>query len=83
MTEILIKPMPLWMRTTPERLWPRTPPIFSDLGPEGPTDADRELARELFRALDEQSQKWYGRHCLWLLRTGKSKRKPKRRANEV
>lgn len=58
MTTVIIKPMSEWMRKTPTRWWPMPPPIFPD-GP--PTEEDIALARELFAALDPQSQEWYRR----------------------
>lgn len=60
MVDVVIKPMPLAWRKIPVRLRPCTFPIF----PDGePTDADRELARELFQALDPESQDWYRHYC--------------------
>ena len=62
MVEVKIVPMPMWMRRTPQRLWPHFPPIFTGLQPgEQPSEADKELARELFQALDEESKAWYRR----------------------
>jgi hypothetical protein len=51
-----INPLPLWCRKIPRRLWPGFPPPF----PDGtPTPDDIEEARELYLALDPQSQWWY------------------------
>ena len=55
-----ISPMPLGYKKIPARLRPGTPPVFPD-GP--PTDADRALARDLFRELDPGSQGWYRTNC--------------------
>jgi len=38
------------------RFVPGPPPIFTD---GDPTPADVELARELFKALDDDSKRWY------------------------
>ena len=54
-----VKPMPEKHRKLPKIYRPQTPPIFQDCGPEGPTDEDRKLARELFSLLDPESQAWY------------------------
>lgn len=58
MTTVEIKPVPEWMRKTPVKWWPLPPPIFLDCPP---SDDDIELARELFEALDPESQTWYRR----------------------
>lgn len=48
--------MPPTIRDIPPRFRPMPPPIF----PYGdPAPADIELARELFLALDLESQRWY------------------------
>jgi len=38
---------------------PQHPPIFPDCGPEGPTESEKALARELFQLLDDESKDWY------------------------
>jgi hypothetical protein len=58
MAEVKIIPASASLRKIPMRLWPLHPPIFQ--GGE-PTEDDRQLARELFLALDEESQAWYRR----------------------
>jgi hypothetical protein len=55
MANVNISPMPLWARALPRRMRPTPPPIFDS----EPTPADIELARELFDALDPDSQDWY------------------------
>jgi hypothetical protein len=56
MNEIRIAPMPRAYLEIPPRLRPMPPPIFTN----GDPSADDEiLARELFRALDPESQAWY------------------------
>ena len=56
MATVNIVPMPLYWRGKSSKYRPMPPPIF----PEGPaTEDDIELARELFKALDEESQAWY------------------------
>lgn len=57
MKTVNIVPLPAWARAT--RFRPQHPPVFPD-GP--PTPEERELARELFQALDADSQEWYRRH---------------------
>jgi len=48
--------MPEWCRKVSPRLRPAHPPVF----PDGePTPQDRELALELWRALDVESRRWY------------------------
>ena len=56
MATINIIPMPLYCRKIKPLYRPMPPPVFQD-GP--PTEEDKELARELFKALDEESQAWY------------------------
>ena len=56
---VCIIPMPDKFRKIPKRLQPYHPPIFTDCGPGGPSDDDKALARELFKALDAESQDWY------------------------
>jgi len=51
-------PLPSWALKLSPRLWPQTPPLFDG----DPTEDDRELARELFAALDPDSQAWYRSH---------------------
>lgn len=53
---VKIQPMPGCIRDLPPWLRPMTPPVFPD---EPPTNDDRALARELFQALDQESQEWY------------------------
>ena len=58
MATVNIKPMPATYRSIPEKFRPCHPPVF----PDGkPSAEDVELARELFRELDEESKAWYGR----------------------
>lgn len=58
MAKVDIKPMPQGYRKISAKYRPQYPPIF----PDGtPTDDDIVLARELFAALDEESQEWYRR----------------------
>lgn len=53
-----IAPMPQSIREIAERWRPAPPPIF----PHGaPSDADRALALDLWRALDPDSRRWYWR----------------------
>lgn len=59
MTTVHILPMPEKFRDIPPIFRPRTPPIFQDIGPEGITEDDRQLARELFKLLDDESKEWY------------------------
>jgi hypothetical protein len=62
MAQVRIKPMPEAYRNVPKRLWCQHPPIF--LLEEGETkvsDEDIQLARELFKLLDDQSKAWYRR----------------------
>jgi hypothetical protein len=58
---VCIIPMPDKFRTIPKKLQPGHPPIFTDCGQGGPSIEDKALARELFRALDAESQDWYSR----------------------
>ena len=62
MTICTIKPMPESYRKISKKFRPQHPPIFMDIGPNGLTPEDMELARELFKLLDEESKDWYGRH---------------------
>ncbi len=59
MAIVSVEPLPVRYRKIPARLRPGTPPIFPD--DEEPTQADIDLARELFQALDGDSQDWYRR----------------------
>ena len=52
-----IHPLPESLRRIPARLRPGHPPIFE----RDPAQEDIELARALFRELDPESQRWYGR----------------------
>lgn len=56
MANVCVRPMPAALRAM-KRFRPMAPPIFDD----EPTPADIALARELFLALDAQSQEWYSR----------------------
>ena len=60
--KVSIKPMPENFRKIPAKWLPMCPPIFKNCGKSGPTKADIELARELFKILDEQSKDWYRRN---------------------
>ncbi len=55
MSAVNVRPLPTWARKTKYK--PLPPPIFDG----DPTPADRALARELFLALDRESQAWYAR----------------------
>lgn len=50
-----VVPLSLSVRAIPRRYRPQPPPIFDC----EPTEADVELARELFAELDPESQRWY------------------------
>ncbi len=52
---VTIKPMPAAYREIPVRLRPMPSAIFEN----DPTPDDIALARELFLALDAESQSWY------------------------
>lgn len=52
-----VKPMPEKIRTIPKKWRPQPPPLFFGEG----TPEDVELARELFKLLDDESKDWYGR----------------------
>lgn len=55
---VQIAPMPAGIRNIPKKWRPLHPPIF----PDGePTAEEIELARALFKELDEESQNWYAR----------------------
>lgn len=56
MAEVHVNPMPEKIRSIPDRLRSGCPPIFTG---GDPTRADRELALELWRALDVQNRRWY------------------------
>jgi hypothetical protein len=58
--------MPEWMRKVKPLYWTWIPPIFKNVPETGITESDRNLARELFQLLDEQSQSWYLKSCPWL-----------------
>ncbi len=62
MMNVVVRPIPESYRRIPPKYRPTHPPIFPDSGPEGPSDADKELARELYLLLDEESRAWYGRN---------------------
>ena len=55
---VTIRPMPERYRSIPARYRPGHPPIFTDC-PE-PSRENIELARELFKLLDEESKEWFG-----------------------
>jgi hypothetical protein len=58
MATVNVQPMPQSYRNISTRFRPGAPPIF----PDGKyTAEDLELARELFKALDPESQEWYRR----------------------
>lgn len=58
MSRVEIIPLPESWRKIPRKYQLRHPPIF----PDGePTAEDIELACELFKALDSESQEWYRR----------------------
>lgn len=63
MTTINIKPMPESYRTISKKYRPTHPPIFTDY--DKVTLQDIELARELFKLLDQESQDWYGRNGIF------------------
>ena len=63
MTIINIKPMPENIRKIPKKYRPTHPPIFTDY--DKVTLQDIELARELFKLLDQESQDWYGRNGIF------------------
>jgi hypothetical protein len=58
---VRIHPMPEWCRKVKSIYRPVAPPIFVDCGKDGPTPEEIELARELFKILDVESQEWYQR----------------------
>jgi hypothetical protein len=60
MAKVSIKPMPEKYRSISKKYRPRHPPIFQDCGPDGPSESDVALARELYQLLDEESKDWYG-----------------------
>ena len=56
MATVNVRPMPEALRAVSPRFRHQIPPTF----PDGkPTEADRELARDLFTALDPASREWY------------------------
>ncbi len=59
MTVVCVNPMPEKFRAIPKKWLPGCPPIFKECGSGGPSEDDKALARELFKALDPQSQEWY------------------------
>jgi hypothetical protein len=56
MATVSIRPLPMGYREILPRFRPQHPPIFDG----EPTAEDVALARELFEALDLESQQWYG-----------------------
>jgi len=64
--KVHVAPMPEKFRKIPLRLRPGHPPVFTlRKKDEEPSPADRQLARELFQLLDEESKDWYGRYGLF------------------
>jgi hypothetical protein len=61
---VIILPMPESYRKIPENFRPQHPPIFIECG-DSPSQDDIELARELFRILDDESKIWYGRRGIF------------------
>ena len=62
MAKVTIKPIPERYLKHPRRLWPGTPPIFTlEPGETDPSEQDIQLARELFKLLDDNSKWWYTR----------------------
>ena len=61
MANVSVKPMPEKYKKYSKKFMAQHPPIFTDCGPDGPTQEEIELARELFALLDEESKAWYGR----------------------
>lgn len=58
-----VVPLSAAARVLPARLRPLPPPIF----PSGePSADDRDLARELWRELDDESRAWYVVGSPWL-----------------
>lgn len=58
MAKVVVRPLPQKCREISPQWRPSHPPIF----PDGPPSAqDIELARALFRELDDESKDWYGR----------------------
>ena len=54
---VCIMPMPEKYRQIKPLYRPHHPPIF----PNGePTERDKQLARELWKLLDDESKSWYG-----------------------
>lgn len=62
---VTIKPMPEAYRKISKKFRPGTPPVFTDIGPGGVTPEDIELAKELFKILDDESKDWYGRRGIF------------------
>ncbi len=56
--EISIRPMPESYRKISKKFRPGHPPVFTGAGEITPEDV--ELAIELFKLLDKESQDWYG-----------------------
>ena len=56
--KVHVKPMPESFKRFSIRFRPQPKPIFSG----NPTDEDRKLAKELFDALDSESQRYYRRN---------------------
>ena len=63
---VTIIPMPERYREIPKKYRPGTPPIFTYAeGEKGRSPEDVQLARELWKLLDEESQEWYGRRGIF------------------
>ncbi|MBW2631255.1 MAG: hypothetical protein JRC90_05755 [Deltaproteobacteria bacterium] len=61
--KVSIVPMPEAYMKIKKKLRPQHPPIFQGTGES--TLEDIELARELFRLLDDESKEWYGRRGIF------------------
>ena len=65
MTKVIVSPMPEKFKNIPKKWRPGHPPVFFDAPPEGASEADIQLARELYLLLDEESKDWYGHHGIF------------------
>lgn len=61
MTTACIIPLPEKYRKIPKKYRPQAPPIFQGCGDGGISESDRDLARELYQILDDESKDWYRR----------------------
>lgn len=59
MGRVVVAPMPERYRKISRLYRPRPGPIFRDFGQDEPSEQDRELAKALFKILDDQSKRWY------------------------